>query len=103
MAVVNIGLATEVLKFCDELCVNWKSAVESRDRLGKVKAQSYIDKYESKLCDACVASEAALDFLDPTAAKRSTAIGCTMPEDGEADGAGSAGGGSDGAWYLYEN
>lgn len=61
MAVVNIGLATEVLKFSDELCVNWKMAVESRKRLDKVKAQSYIDKFESKLCDACVACEAALD------------------------------------------
>ena len=32
-----------------------------RARLAQVKAQSYIDRFESKLCDACVACENALD------------------------------------------
>ena len=58
---VNIGLATEVVTFCDALCVSWRSACAARARLAQVKAQSYIDRFESKLCDACVACENALD------------------------------------------
>lgn len=61
MARVNVGLATEVVTFCDALCMSWRQACEARLRLAQVKAQSYIDKFESKLCDACVACEEALD------------------------------------------
>ena len=51
MSLINIGLAVEVVKWCDELCLGWKLVNECRDHLDKVKAQSYIDKYEMKLCD----------------------------------------------------
>ena len=59
--VVNMGLATEVVTFCDALCMSWRAACDARERLRKVKAQSYIDKFESKLADACVECEEALD------------------------------------------
>ena len=61
MAVVNTALAVEVVRWCDELCVSWRAAVDARARLGKVKAQDYIMKFEMKLCDACVACEAGRD------------------------------------------
>ena len=46
MSLINIGLAVEVVKWCDELCLGWKLVNECRDHLDKVKAQSYIDKYD---------------------------------------------------------
>jgi len=55
--IINVGLAVEVVKWCDELCLGWKSANECRGHLDKVKAQSYIDKYEMKLCEAGMTCE----------------------------------------------
>lgn len=60
---INIGLAVEVVKHCDELCLGWQLVNECRDHLNKVKAQSYIDKYEMKLCEATITCEAALQSV----------------------------------------
>ena len=63
MSLINIGLAVEVVKWCDELCLGWKLVNECRDHLDKVKAQSYIDKYEMKLCDATIDTETAYESV----------------------------------------
>jgi hypothetical protein len=61
---VNIGLAIEVVKWADELVLSWKSVNDCRDHLNKVKAQSYIDKYEMKLCESTIACETALTSIN---------------------------------------
>ena len=61
--VVNISLAVEVVKWCDELCIEWRLVNDCRTHLDKVKAQSYIDKYEMKLCEASIGCEKALQSV----------------------------------------
>ena len=56
-------MAVEVVKWCDELCLGWRSVNDCRDHLDKVKAQSYIDKYEMKLCEASIDCETAFESV----------------------------------------